>query len=219
MYSFHWKSENVLILTNILTNVSFKSTWQLKSLKLRTEHSNSDFDHFVARGTLCVDDVSATVGEFAEGDGAHRHHVGRLDLRGNTTDWFQLSLMSFSQTLISFTSVQVTVTDILMLIFDSNNTRMWGWSDLWVNGQCMKVILLLYLSGSIKGPGNFGDRSSSNGGRNLDGGSCSAVEEVMSAHIQSDCWFNWTTNAQSLIQTQISEKKHLYHHNKQMYQN
>lgn len=54
----------------------------------------------------------------------------------------------------------------------------------------MEIVLLLCLSGSIKGPGDFGEGSSSDSGRNLDGGICSAVQQIMSTHIQSDCWLN-----------------------------
>lgn len=31
---------------------------------LHTKHVNSDFDHLVSSGTLCIDDVSATVVHF-----------------------------------------------------------------------------------------------------------------------------------------------------------
>lgn len=64
------------------------------------------------------------------------------------------------------------------------------WSHLRVDRQSVEIILRLRFSSSIKGPGDFGEGSSRNGGRNLDGGSCSAVQQIMSTHIQSDCWLD-----------------------------
>lgn len=58
----------------------------------------------------------------------------------------------------------------------------------------MQFILLLSLSSSIEGPGDFGNGSSGDSGRNPDGPSRSAVQQVMSADVQSHCWLNWRAN-------------------------
>lgn len=38
---------------------------------VHTQHSHSDFNHFVSGGTLCIDYVSASVAQLAVGDGDH----------------------------------------------------------------------------------------------------------------------------------------------------
>ena len=58
----------------------------------------------------------------------------------------------------------------------------------------MQFILLLGLSGSVKGPGDFGNGSSGDSGRNPDGPSSSAVQQVMSTDVQSHRWLNWRAN-------------------------
>lgn len=67
-------------------------------------------------------------------------------------------------------------------------------SDLGVDGQRVELVLLLGLSGSVKGPCDLWNGSSGDGGGNPDGGSCSAVQQVVSAHVQSDGRLNWRTN-------------------------
>lgn len=64
------------------------------------------------------------------------------------------------------------------------------WPHLRVDRQSVEIIFLFRFSSSIKSPGDFRKRSSSDGGRNPDGGCCSAVQQIMSTHIQSDCWLN-----------------------------
>lgn len=65
-------------------------------------------------------------------------------------------------------------------------------ADLRVNRQRVKFILLFGLRGSVhKGPCDFGHRPSGDGDRDFDGGPCSAVKQVVSAHIQGHRGFNW----------------------------
>ena len=57
-------------------------------------------------------------------------------------------------------------------------------SDLGVNRQRVQFVLLLSLGGSVEGPGDFGNGSPGDGGGNPDGGSRSAVQQIVSAHIE-----------------------------------
>lgn len=78
----------------------------------------------------------------------------------------------------------------------------------------MKVVLLLGLSSPIyEGPGDFGNGSSCDGGRNPDGGSCSAVQQVISVHVQSDGGFDWGTETFLLFTTYLQQHSEVQHQN------
>lgn len=55
----------------------------------------------------------------------------------------------------------------------------------------MQLVLLLRLSGAVEGPGDLGDGSSGDGGRDPDGGPGSAVQQVVGAHVQSHAGLDW----------------------------
>lgn len=63
----------------------------------------------------------------------------------------------------------------------------------------MEFVLLLGLGGSIEGPGDFGNGSSGDGGGNPDGRSRSAVQQVVSAQVQTHRRLNWRPNRQRTL--------------------
>lgn len=77
-------------------------------------------------------------------------------------------------------------------------------SDLRVNRQCMQFILLLRRCRSIKGPGDCGNWSSLDGDWDPDAGSCSACQQFMGTHIQTEVGLN----CQIDIQNTMSDVQH-----------
>lgn len=65
----------------------------------------------------------------------------------------------------------------------------------------MQLVLLLRLGDAVKGPGGLGDGSSSDGRRDPDGGSGSAVKQVVGAHVKGHGGLDWVQTKQSALVT------------------
>lgn len=161
-----------------------------------TKNGDSDFDHLVAGGTLCVDDVPAAVAQFALRDQDHRGRVSGVDLEVTTGSLLVLNAddgyICINTYVYMYSYLILTCVWTRIQTLDQTNIRFR--SHLRIHRQGVDLVLLFGLGGSIKGPADLGDGSSADGGRDPDGGSCSAAQQVVGANVQRDRRLDWRTD-------------------------